>query len=315
MSLFLWTAVRLSIIFATLAAFVGVAAGCDSDDGSSSAEVRIVTSLEIFADMARNVAGERGDVRALLPSGSDPHTFELAPGRARDIAQADVVFINGLELEHTIEDVVMNNATGPVIELTEGLPVIAGDEHEEDEHEGEEGHAHEEGNPHMWLDAARAASYVERIREALIDVDPGGRATYESNADAYLAELDALDREFAAAIDEVPAANRKLVTFHDAYPYLAARYGLEVVAVVVPSPGQEPSARDVADLVETLRSAGVPAAFKEPQFNADILDQAAGEANVRVLDLLSDAYNDDVGSYVELMRYNLRQLQEGLGGR
>ena len=137
---------------------------------------------------------------------------------------------------------------------------------------------------------------------------------YEANSAAYLGELDALDSEMETAIGSIPPENRKLVTFHDAFPYLAERYGLEVVAVVVPSPGQEPSAQDVAQLTETLRSERVPAAFKEPQFNARVLELAADDAGVRVLDLLSDAYTGDVDSYIDLMRFNLRQLQEGLGG-
>ena len=117
-----------------------------------------------------------------------------------------------------------------------------------------------------------------------------------------------------AALQAIPPERRKLVTFHDAFPYLARRYGLEIVAVAVPSPGQEPNVRDVAELTETLRSEAVPAVFREPQFNARVLELAAADAGVRVLDLLSDAYTEDVDSYLDLMRFNLRQLQEGLGG-
>jgi ABC-type Zn uptake system ZnuABC Zn-binding protein ZnuA len=298
-----------------------LAAGCgDEEGGGAQASIKAVTSLEVFADLVRNVGGERVEVVALYPSGSDPHTYELPPARVVDVAEADIIFINGLELEHSLEGVIENNASGPVVELTEGLPVLEGDsavgeEEEGEEHADEEGDEHEEGNPHMWLDARLAARYVERIRDALADLDPAGRGEYEANAQAYLEELGDLDREIEAAIELIPPERRKLVTFHDAYPYLAARYGLEVVGVVVPSPGQEPSAQDVARLVETLRSAGVPAVFKEPQFNAAILEQVAGDAGVRVLDLLSDAYVDGVDSYLDLMHFNLRQLEEGLGAR
>lgn len=281
-----------------------LATGCDDDDAGPSAgsTLRVTTSLEIFADMVRNVGGERVDVDALLPPGADPHTFELSPGRVADVARADLIVINGLDLEHSIEDVISNNAEGPVIELAEGLPTLEGDEEEPD------------GNPHMWLDVRLAARYVERVRDELIAIDPGGSAVYEANAEAYLEQLGDLDREIEEAVLAIPEDRRKLVTFHDAYPYFAARYGLEIVAVAVPSPGQEPSAQEIAELTETLRSEGVPAAFKEPQFNAGVLEQAADEAGVRVLDLLSDAYADGVNSYIELMRYNLAQLQEGLGG-
>jgi ABC-type Zn uptake system ZnuABC Zn-binding protein ZnuA len=263
---------------------------------SSEAAVGAVTSLEIFADMVRNVGGERVDVEALLPSGADPHTFELSPGKAADIANADIVFINGLDLEHSIEDIVDNAASGPVIELAAGLPVL------------------EDGNPHLWLDPRMGAEYAEHIRDALIDIDPAGQAEYEANTTAYLEQLGELDAEYAAAIEAIPQERRKLVTFHDAYPYLAARYALEVVGVVVPSPGQEPSARDLADLIDAIEAQHVPAVFKEPQFNSEVLDQAASSAGVEVLDLLSDAYADGVDSYIGLMRFNLQQLEAGLGG-
>jgi manganese/iron transport system substrate-binding protein len=290
-----------------------LAVGCGEGGGSDGGDdtLRVVTSLEIFADLTRNVGGERVEVEALLPPGADPHTFELSPGRVADVARAGLVFINGLGLEESIADVIEQNAGGPVVELAEGLPVIEGGE----EHEGEEGEdEHEGGNPHLWLDVRLAARYVEKIRDALIAEDPEGRSAYETNAAAYLEELGALDEELAAAIEAIPPERRKLVTFHDAFPYLATRYGLEVVAVAVPSPGQEPSAQRIAQLARTLREQDVPAVYKEPQFDAGVLEQAASEAGVRVLDLLSDAYIEGVDSYVELMRFNMAQLEEGLGG-
>ena len=282
-----------AIVALLLIASAGFACG---DSGSQSGDrLRVVATLELFADMAREVGGDRVEVTTLLPSGADPHTYELAPARVADVARADVVFSNGLGLEGSILGVIEENAGGANVTLADGLATL-------------------DDNPHLWLDATLAARYVERIRDALVDRDPEGRDTYEGNAAAYLGELTELDNEMAAAIESVPQERRRLVTFHDAFPYLAARYGLEVVAVVVPSPGQEPSARDVAELTETLRSEAVPAAFKEPQFNAEVLELAADEAGVEVLDLLSDAYIEGVDSYLELMRFNLQQLEEGLGG-
>src|SRR3990172_882629 len=276
-----------------LAALLAVA--CGDSGGPPDERLRVVASLEIFADMAGNVGGDRVEVTAVLPSGADPHTYELSPGRVADIARADLVFVNGLGLEGNVRDAIDENAGGPVVELSEGLATL-------------------DSNPHLWLDPRLAARYVERIRDVLIEHDRQGRAQYEANARTYLEQVGALDRETEAAVQSIPPERRKLVTFHDAFRYFATRYGLEIVAVVVRSPGQEPSAQDVARLTETLRSEGVPAVYKEPQFNAAVLEQAADEAGVRVLDLLSDAYTEGVGTYLELMRFNLRQLQEGLGG-
>jgi ABC-type Zn uptake system ZnuABC Zn-binding protein ZnuA len=276
-----------------LAAAVACADSDDSDDPPAGEEIRAVASLEIFADMASNVGGDRVSVDSLLPSGADVHTYELPPSKVADVAQADIIFLNGLDLEEQVGEIARTNANGPVIELTEGLPVI-------------------DGNPHLWLDAKLAVGYVERIRDELTNIDPDGRTVYETNAAVYLGELTTLDLELELAIATIPAEGRMLVTFHDAYIYLAQRYGLEVVAVVAPSPGQEPSARDISDLSDAIE--GVPAVFKEPQFNADVLELVAEEQGVPVFDLLSDAYVDGVGTYIQLMRFNMNQLVEGLGG-
>ena len=283
-------AIPAALLFTVL-----LAAACTSNDEGGDNRLRVVTSLELFADMVRNVAGDRAVVTALLPSGADPHTYELSPGRVVDVAQADLAFVNGLGLEGSLRTVIDENAGGPVDVLTDGLDIV-------------------DGNPHLWLDPMLAISYVESILLALAANDPEGATEYAANAAAYANELLALDAEIEAALASIPPERRKLVTFHDAYPYLARRYGLEVVAVVVPSPGQEPSARAIADLIGAIEAQNVPAVYKEPQFNADVLESAANEADVQVLDLLSDAYIDGVESYIDLMRFNAAQLQEGLGG-
>lgn len=285
--------VRLRIIIVLLVALAAAFACGDDGDSSDTDNVRVIASLEIFADMVRNVGGDRVAVDSLLPSGADVHTYELPPSRIAEVARADIVFLNGLQLEEQAGEIARTNAKGPVVELTEGLPVI-------------------DDNPHLWLDARLAMGYVERIRDELTNIDPDGRSVYEANAAMYLEELASLDLELEQAIDTIPQADRRLITFHDAYVYLAQRYGLEVVAVVAPSPGQEPSARDIADLSDAIE--GVPAVFKEPQFNAQVLELVAEEQGVQVLDLLSDAYVDGVGTYIELMRFNMDQLVEGLSG-
>jgi len=313
---------RIIISIAVLALLSFAACGegdaDEGEEGGANAQVSAAASLEIFADMVRNVGGDRVAVTALLPSGADVHTYEMPPNKVADIAEADIVFINGLALEESFEDVIVTNASGPVVEMAADLPVLEDDEghadahNEGDEHEETEEHEHAEGNPHLWLDARLAARYVERIRDELSSLDPDGAVEYEANAALYLEELGELDRAIEEAVLTILEENRRLVTFHDAFPYFAARYGLNVEAVVVPSAGQEPSAQDVAELTKAIE--GLPAVFKEPQFSADILELAAEDASVPVYDLLSDAYVDGVDSYIELMRFNRDQLVEGLGG-
>ena len=265
------------------------------EDGETP-RVNVVVSLAIFADFARQVGGDRVDVSTLVPAGADPHTYEPGPSRVAKLTKADLVIVNGLGLEAALEDVVEENTSSSAIlvELAEGLPVI-------------------DKNPHLWLDVLNAIAYVEHIRDALAEIDPAGADTYRANADGYLAELRTLDEEVAAAIDSIPPERRKLVTFHDAFPYLARRYGLEMVAVVVASPGKEPSAKDVANLVDAIAAEDVPAVFKEPQLNARILELAADDAGVEVCTLHSAALDKKVNTYVKLMRFNAKELTRCLG--
>jgi manganese/iron transport system substrate-binding protein len=268
----------------------------EAEENGQPAEVKVVATLDLFAGFARQVGGERVDVSALIPAGADPHTYEPGPSRVAKLTKADLVIVNGLGLEAALEDVVEENTSSSAIlvELAEGLPVI-------------------DKNPHLWLDVLNAIAYVEHIRDALAEIDPAGADTYRANADGYLAELRTLDEEVAAAIDSIPPERRKLVTFHDAFPYLAHRYGLEVVAVVVASPGKEPSAKDVANLVDAIAAEDVPAVFKEPQLNARILELAADDAGVEICTLYSGALDKKVNTYVKLMRFNAKELARCLG--
>jgi len=280
----------------------GLLTACqEEEDKGPAGEVKVVATLDLFGDFARQVGGDRVDVSTLIPAGADPHTYEPVPSRVAKLAKADLVITNGLGLEAALEDVIEENTPSStlVIELSEGLSVIGND--------------HQSANPHLWLDVQNAMAYVEHIRDALVEIDPDGAEAYRANADSYLAELQTLDQEVAAAIDSIPSEGRKLVTFHDAFPYLAERYGLEVVGVVAASPGKEPSAKDVANLVEAIAAEDVPAVFKEPQFNARILELAADDAGVEVCTLRSAALDKKVNTYVKLMLFNAKELVRCLG--
>lgn len=287
----------LSLAAMALLASVLLAA-CQEEEVVKEGEtpkVKVAASLAIFADFARQVGGDRVDVSTVIPAGADPHTYEPPPGRVVRLTEADLVIVNGLGLEAALQDVIEENtpSSTPIIELSQGLSVTNDDQ---------------SPNPHLWLDVQNAIAYVERIRNALVEIDPASAESYRANADSYLSELRALDEEVAAAIDSIPSDRRKLVTFHDAFPYLAQRYGLQVVGVVVASPGKEPSAKDVADLVEAIAAEDVPAVFKEPQFNASILELAADDAGVEICTLYSGALDKKVDTYVKLMRFDAKEL-------
>jgi zinc/manganese transport system substrate-binding protein/manganese/iron transport system substrate-binding protein len=190
------------------------------------------------------------------------------------------------------------------------LEAALGEHGEEGEH-SEEGHGHLEGDPHFWQDPTLTINYVERIRDGLVRVDPANRAVYTANAAAYILELRDLDREIAQTLNQVPPERRHLVTFHDAFGYFARRYGWEVSAFV-PSDASRVTPVSVVEVMRSIESGGIPAVFAEPQFRADVLEQAARDTGVRVGTIYSDSLDDTVPTYIEMMRFNANSLAEHL---
>jgi manganese/iron transport system substrate-binding protein len=282
----------------------------------SGQRIVVVTSLPLFATMVEAVGGDLVAVSAVLPPGTDPHTYQPAPRDVAKLAQAALVVYNGGDLDPWMErQLEAVGSWARVVALSAGLEpppgIEAGHEHE---HEGTPEAEHEQGvNPHFWLDPDFGIVYVERIAEALAEVDPAHAETYRANAERYIQEIRAFDEWAKGQIATIPPERRKLVTFHDAFPYFAAHYGLELVGVVILSPGREPSPQEVAQLVERIRQEGVPTIFVEPQFNPKLAQTIAQEAGVRVLELYSDAAPAGL-DYLGMMRQNVTNVVEGLRG-
>lgn len=290
-------------------------AGCGGsgaeEEESGSGEVKVAATITVVQDLVEQVGGERVEVTTIVPAGGSPETFQPSPSDAGRISEARVIFENGMGLEAWLEDLVESagNDRQTVVELSRGIEPI--EEHEEKEH----GHEHAGGNPHLWLDVKNAERYVERIRDTLIEVDPKGAREYRANADAYLERLERLDRYIEEETGTIPEARRKLVTFHDAFPYFAEAYGFETVGVILQNPDAEPSSREVAEVVRTVEEERVPAVFTEPQFNAGLADTIAQEADVEVYELYTDTLvKDEAGdTYEAMMRTNTDRIVEALG--
>lgn len=300
-------------------------AACGGNDSESAMEtgsdpVRVATSISVFSDMVRQVGGDRVTVLSMIPPGADAHTFQPGPQDVRKLGDMRAVFINGAGLEEGLMGVLENNlpAGAQLVELSAGLTPITFEaegvdpEASEEDREGATPDDYEGGNPHFWLTVQNAKRYAERIRDTLAEVDPEGRETYNANTTRYLRELDDTDAYIKSQIATIPQQQRKLVTFHDAFPYFAEAYGLEMVGFVVRAPGREPSAREIAELGETIRTENVKTVFKEPQLNARVLDRAAKDAGVKVDVLYSDALTKEITSYVQMMRRNADTIAQGL---
>jgi ABC-type Zn uptake system ZnuABC Zn-binding protein ZnuA len=228
------------------------------------------------------------------------------------LSQARVIFFNGAGLEEwwqkTIRSVKRSGA--PVVELSQGLATLTLPG------EGHAGHAHAaEPDPHVWLDPILAKTYVERIRDALARVDPGNAAYYAEHATAFQGKLDELDAWIRAEVAQIPEARRKLVTFHDAFQYFAKRYGLIVKGCVVASPGKEPSAKAMADLVRKIKQEQIPAIFAEADYNPKLLEVLGRDAGVKVVtDLYDDSLSDGppADGYINLMRHDVTMIVTAL---
>lgn len=282
--------------------------------------LQVIATTTVLADLVANVGGPKVAVQSLVPKGGEVHTFDPTPSDLTRVAEADLVVMNGLGLDEWLAQMVADSGTSaPLVELAEDLDDVTyiegGDEHEaEAPAASPDPHGHGAVNPHLWLNVEYASKYVARIVEALTTADPDDAAVYVANGTAYQARLAALDGWVRDQIATIPEANRKLVSFHEAFPYYAAAYGLEIIGTIVEAPGQDPSAGEIAALVEAIKGSGAKAVFTEAQFSPELAEAVASEAGVTVV---SDLYNDSLGeppvdSYEGLIRWDTEKTVEAL---
>jgi ABC-type Zn uptake system ZnuABC Zn-binding protein ZnuA len=296
--------VRFGRQLGLLVAVAAIAAACTTDAGAnpSGSKLQVVTTTTVLADIVANVGGDLVSATSLVPKNADVHTFEPKPSDVRTVASAKLLFMNGLGLDDWLTKMIGNAAAEgtPLLRLGVDLPgvqLLAGETPATE-------------NPHLWMDVKYAELYVDRIATELKSVDPAHASGYDANAAVYKQRLETLDTWVHAQIQTIPVANRKLVTFHDAFPYYAREYGITIVGVAVGSPGQDPSAGYTAQLITTIEAAGVKAIFSEAQFPAKLVDQLASEAGCKVVaNLYDDALGDPpITSYEEVIRWDTNQL-------
>lgn len=289
-----------------LVAIAVVSVACSAAaDGSSSAtaKLRVVASTTVFADIVRAIGGDHVTVDSIVPAGSGPEDYEPRPEDARQISEAELIISNGVGLDEFLGDIIdaAGSATAERLVLGDGIPTITVD--------GEQ-------NPHFWLDPSLVAQYyVPAIRDTLVRLIPSAKADIEASATAYSDSLGELDEASRTKLAVIPAERRKLVTFHDAFPYFAAHYDFELVGVILENPGQEPSAADLAALVQTVKEAGVTAVFSEAQFDPKLAQTLADEAGITKV--VTTLYNDSLGpapadTYIGLMTWDVDEIVKAL---
>ena len=279
------------------------------------APLRVVATFSILADMARAVGGDDVQVQSLVGPDADAHVFQPTPAHTRQLAQANLVVVNGLGFEGWIDRLVRASGyRGPVVVASTGVEPrkTSGNGH---------GHGHSHGtepdrDPHAWQDLRHAQRYVANLREAFARARPAQAAAFAQRAQAYTERLVALDREVRARLDAVPRAQRRVLTSHDAFGYFGAAYGVDVLAPQGVNTDADASAAAVAQLITQIRARRVRAVFMENISNPRLVERIAREAGVVVGGrLYSDALSKpggEAGTYLELFAHNARTIAAAL---
>jgi len=290
--------------------------------GTSSAEepgggtgMVIVTTVAPITSITSNIVGDKAQVVGIVPEGTNSHTFDPPPQVAATMEKADIVFVNGLQLEEPTFELAEENAQNATIVK------IADQVLPESEYIYDFSFPKEDGkpNPHLWTDPTYAIKYAGVIKDTVVAKDPANSDYYTKNYEAFVVKATALSDALKKDQATVPEGGLELLTYHDAYAYFAKTYGWKVIGAVQPSSFDEPTPAEVGALIEQIRTEGVPTIFGSEVFPSPVLEAIAAETGVRYEDSLRD---DDLPgepgspehSLLELLRYNYRTMITGLGG-
>lgn len=275
--------------------------------------ITVVTTVAPITNIVRNIGGKYIDVTGIVPDGTDSHTFEPVPSDAKILAAADIIIVNGLDLELPTVKLAekVKRAKTPIVRL--GNRTLRKEDWRYDfSFPREHGHP----NPHLWPNIALAMRYAEITRDSLAALDPQNKEGYIANTAAYLARLQKLDDAIFDCVKSIPEKNRKLVTYHDSFAYFAPRYGMKVVAAIQPSSFSEPRPQEMIRIIKQINKEKVPAIFGSEVFPSKAAEQIARETGARFIDQLSD---DELpapphDSFVGMMVSNMSIMTEALGG-
>lgn len=301
-----------------LAMLLLLLAGCNPTGQAATnadGKIRVVTTIGMITDVARNVGGEHVEVTGLMGAGVDPHLYKATESDVNRLLNAQIVFYNGLFLEARMEDVFEQMAESkPTVAVGESVPVadrLASPQYAE------------HFDPHIWMDVKNWMRVAEKIRDELSAFDPDNAADYQANADAYLAQLQELEEWVQAQVVTVPTEQRLLVTAHDAFHYFAKGYDFAVFAPQGISTESEAGVDDIRRTIDLVVERDIPAIFVESSVPPDVVEAIVEGAKARGHDiriggsLFSDAMGEDgtpEGTYIGMIRHNVQTVTSALRG-
>jgi zinc/manganese transport system substrate-binding protein len=313
---------KMHCALAVIAALAQAAIGANAVQAEPS--VKAVATFSILGDMVGRVGGDRVSVATLVGPDGDAHVYEPTPADAKAVSEAGVVFVNGLGFEGWLDRLTKSAAyKGPVVVASKGIKARAMEEEDHDDDHGKEEHGHhhhhhEGKDPHAWQSLKNGLAYVKNIADGLCKADSAGCDVYRKNADAYSAEITALDKQVREDLGKIAKAKRKVITSHDAFGYFGAAYGIEFLAPQGVSTEAEASAADVAKLIRQIRKEKVTALFVENISDARLIEQIGRETSVKPGGALySDALSGKDGpaaTYLDMFRHNVGLLTQSMAG-
>ncbi len=311
--------ILLGTILIGLPACASTAASAVSPTGPTSqvaTRLDVVSTVAPIVNIIYNIGGDRINLVGIIPEGTDSHTFEPAPSDAVKLSKGDVIFVNGLDLETPTVKLAQANLKPGAEIVNLGENTLKPDQYVFDfSFPKEKGHP----NPHLWMNPLLALRYAEIVKDTLARRDPSGTAYYLANYDQFKARIGELDAAILKSIQSIPEKQRKLLTYHDSFAYFAQRYPITVIGAIQPADFAEPSAKEVADLINQIRAEGVPAIFGSEVFPSKVLEQIGREAHVRYIDTLRDdelpgQHGERIHSYFGLMIEDVTTMVSALGG-
>ncbi len=299
---------------------LGLAAGCGTKAPVAATDsgpaLRVVSTVSPITSIVDSIVVGRASVQGLVPEGANSHTFEPLPSAATAIVNADAIFVNGLQLEVPIMRLAEANKKEATPLVALGDSVLDPEDYRFDFSFPRSGGS---PNPHLWTDPSFVVAYAEVVAQTMTSVDPDGADIYQANLDKLRAAAEQLDVAMTESFATIPADDRVLLTYHDAYAYFADNYGFEVIGAVQPASFGDPSPRDVAALIEQVRQTGVPAIFGSEVFPSPVLDQIAVETGGTFVGSLRDddlpgLPGEEEHTWFGLLRLNYVVMTEALGG-
>ncbi|WP_066565633.1 metal ABC transporter solute-binding protein, Zn/Mn family [Snodgrassella sp. CFCC 13594] len=278
-----------------------------------AAPLPVVASFSVLGDVVHQIGGNRVSVQTIVGPDQDAHTYQLTPADVRKIRTAKLVVFNGLGLEKAAEVRAAQQAKVPVAYASSGIKAAKAEEEEHDH--GHEGHDHGEFDPHVWNDPVLMQTYVRNVANALIKVDPAGKAYYQQRLGSYENTLKSLHAYAQKSFAAIPVAKRKVLTSHDAFGYMGRRYQIQFIAPQGVSTEAEPSAKDVASIIRQVKQQGIKAIFFENIKNPRVVQQIARETGTAIKgELYSDALskNAQANTYANMFRHNVAQLSRAM---